>query len=109
MSFTGSSTDSSGFDISVIVCNGAAGTIWDGMLRAGCAGGGRLSLASCRRCATALDFKWLWFSAGGALIRTTLSRALVAGKFYLQPLGGNLSGESCWMDRTWGKGRAGGR
>lgn len=76
------------------------------MQHAGCTGGGPLSLASCQCGATALDFRWLWFSVGGALIRTTLSRALVAGKFYLQPLSGNLSGESCWMDRTRGKGKA---
>ena len=54
-----------------------------------------------------MDFRWLWFSVGGTLICATLSRDLVAGKFYLTPLRGNLSGESCWMDRTWGKGKAG--
>lgn len=101
----GSSTDSPGFDVSGIVCKCSAWAVRDGMLPAGCTGGGLLSLASHQRSATAWDFKCLWVSVGGTLRWATLSRALEAGKFYLQPLGGKPGGGSYWMERTWGKGK----
>lgn len=99
----GSSTDSPGFDVSGIVCKCSAWAVRDGMLPAGCTGRGLLSLASHQGSATAWDFKCPWVSVGSTLRWATLSGALEAGKFYLQPLGGKPPEGSCWMERTWGK------
>lgn len=56
----------------------------------GCRG---LFLASCQGGAAAWGSKWFWFSVRGTWICTTWSRALVAGRFYLQPVRKSQWGE----------------